>query len=81
VSPEHTLLVGDSGVDVRTARNAGVRVCGVTYGFQPETLAEEPPDLLVDSLPELADRLGLGRQASPSVGPGLQQQMPLELDF
>jgi phosphoglycolate phosphatase len=57
VSPGETLVVGDSAVDVRTARNAGVRSCGVTYGFQPETLAEEPPDLLVDSLAELADRL------------------------
>ncbi len=52
--PETTLVVGDSAVDVRTARNAGVRVCGVTYGFQPETLAEDPPDFTVASLGELA---------------------------
>ncbi|HYM12666.1 MAG TPA: phosphoglycolate phosphatase [Bryobacterales bacterium] len=53
--PEQTMVVGDSAVDVRTARNAGAWACGVTYGFQPETFAEEPPDLLVDSLPQLAD--------------------------
>lgn len=56
-SPHRTLLVGDSAVDVRTARNAGAKVCGVTYGFQPQTFAQDPPDFLVDSLLELADRL------------------------
>jgi phosphoglycolate phosphatase len=54
ISPQRTLVVGDSAVDVRTARNAGARACGVTYGFQPETLAAEPPDLLVDSMEQLA---------------------------
>lgn len=57
VPPEQTLLVGDSAVDVRTARNAGARACGVTYGFQPESLIQEPPDCVVDSLLELADWL------------------------
>lgn len=52
---ESTVMVGDSAVDVRTARNAGVVSCGVLYGFQPETFAEEPPDLLVNTMPELAD--------------------------
>lgn len=81
VPPEHAMLVGDSAVDVRTARNAGVRVCGVTYGFQPETLAAEPPDLMVDSLVELADRLGVPALPDSSLRPGLQQQMPLEFDL
>ncbi len=52
---ERTMMVGDSQVDIRTARNAGVSACGVSYGFQPETFAEEPPDLLVDNMLELAD--------------------------
>lgn len=51
---EGTLMVGDSAVDVRTARNAGIPVCGVTYGFQPEGFEQEPPDFLVDNLEELA---------------------------
>jgi phosphoglycolate phosphatase len=50
-----TLMVGDSGVDVETARNAGVQACGVTYGFAPETLSNPAPDLLVDCMEELAD--------------------------
>jgi phosphoglycolate phosphatase-like HAD superfamily hydrolase len=48
-------MVGDSAVDVRTARNANIRACGVTYGFQPETFAGEPPDFVVDDLGELAE--------------------------
>jgi phosphoglycolate phosphatase len=50
-------MVGDSGVDIRTARNAGVVACGVTYGFQPETFIEYPPDFTVDEMGELADRI------------------------
>ena len=54
---DDTLMVGDSAVDVLTARNAGIQVCGVTYGLQPESLRDAPPDILVDDLRELADRL------------------------
>jgi phosphoglycolate phosphatase len=57
IQRERAMIVGDSAIDVRTARHAGVKVCGVTYGFQPETLAAEPPDLAVDGLEELAERV------------------------
>jgi phosphoglycolate phosphatase len=49
-----TLMVGDSSVDVRTARNAGIKVCGVTYGFQPESFEGDPPDMMVNRPEELA---------------------------
>jgi phosphoglycolate phosphatase len=49
------MMVGDSSVDVLTARNAGIACCGVTYGFQPETLADPAPDLLVDRMEQFAD--------------------------
>ncbi|HXB72882.1 MAG TPA: phosphoglycolate phosphatase [Candidatus Acidoferrales bacterium] len=57
VSRDATLMVGDSSVDVETARHAGIQCCGVTYGFQPESLADPAPDKLVDSMDELADWL------------------------
>ena len=54
---ERTLMVGDSEVDVQTARNARVTACGVTWGFQPEAFAGHPPDFLVDTAEELAARV------------------------
>jgi phosphoglycolate phosphatase len=52
-SPEQAILIGDSDVDVLTARNADLWSCGVTYGFAPHTLEAAPPDVLVDSPAEL----------------------------
>ncbi len=60
VSCDGTLMVGDSSVDVQTARNAHVKACGVTWGFQPETFAEFPPDFLIDHPEDLAARV-IGR--------------------
>jgi phosphoglycolate phosphatase len=57
IPAERTLMIGDSGVDIQTARNAGIASCGVTYGFQPETLADPAPDRMVDRMEELADWL------------------------
>jgi len=58
---ERTIMVGDSNVDIRTARNAQVLACGVTYGFQPETFEQDPPDLMVDDMQQLADYVLNGR--------------------
>jgi phosphoglycolate phosphatase len=57
VGPEDTWMVGDSYVDVQTARNAGVPCCGVAYGFQPETFREFPPDLLVERMEDFVTRV------------------------
>ncbi|NWF82291.1 MAG: phosphoglycolate phosphatase [Bryobacteraceae bacterium] len=50
---ERTWMVGDSSTDVLTARNANVKAVGVTYGIQPGSLDETPPDILLDNLAEL----------------------------
>jgi phosphoglycolate phosphatase len=57
---ERTIMVGDSGVDIRTARNANVRACGVSYGFQPESFEQDPPDIVVDDMNQLADYVVAG---------------------
>ena len=49
VSAQETLMIGDSNVDIRTARNAGVWSMGCNYGLAPQTLLTEPPDCVVDS--------------------------------
>ena len=50
---EGAMMVGDSEVDVRTARNAGIWACGVTYGLGATGLRANSPDLLIDSLADL----------------------------
>jgi phosphoglycolate phosphatase len=51
-----TTMIGDTSVDIKTARAARVRACGVTWGFKPESLNDPPPDMLASDarqLPEL----------------------------
>src|SRR6266571_5370614 len=54
VRPEQAAIVGDSHVDIRTGRNAGLWTIAVTYGFAPHTLEEEAPDVSVDTPEELS---------------------------
>jgi phosphoglycolate phosphatase len=61
--PEETVMVGDSGVDILTARNAGLWSVGVTYGFAPQTLEQVAPDVLVDTPAELAQALTVSAAA------------------
>ena len=55
VESEQAVIVGDSHVDVRTGRNAGLWTVGVTYGFATHTLEEERPDVLVDQACEVGE--------------------------
>ncbi|MBO5911016.1 MAG: HAD family hydrolase [Elusimicrobiaceae bacterium] len=49
-TPAHTLYVGDSDVDMQTAQNAGVKACGVTWGFRSrKILAAYQPVYLIDT--------------------------------
>lgn len=52
-----SVMVGDSSVDIQTARNAGVYSVGLTYGLQPESLVTIPPDLLLDRMDDLIAHL------------------------
>jgi len=60
---EETAIIGDSDVDMITARNAGIYSVGVTYGLAPHTLDDAPPDVLVDHPRELGDVLGEREQS------------------
>lgn len=50
--PEETAMIGDSRVDVETARNAGVWSVGCAFGFGPQNLMETPPDVVVETAAE-----------------------------
>jgi len=58
VQAEETVIIGDSDIDVLTARNAGIYSIGVTYGLSPHTLEDAPPDILIDKPHELTAVLG-----------------------
>jgi phosphoglycolate phosphatase len=53
VPPVQAAMVGDSEVDVQTARNAGMFAVAVNYGFGVHDRAAHPADLYIDSLRDL----------------------------
>ncbi len=57
IGPTETMLIGDSHVDMQTARNAGVTACGVTWGFQRERMLAEQPDFIIDDMGQLLDHV------------------------
>jgi phosphoglycolate phosphatase len=59
VSPSETVMIGDSDVDILTAKNCGARSLGCTYGLAPHTLAAAEPTHIADSPMEWPGLLGL----------------------
>ena len=52
--PSQTLLVGDTDMDIRAGRGAGIGVCGVRYGYgQIDDMERLSPDFFIDSPEEL----------------------------
>jgi phosphoglycolate phosphatase len=58
VDPGETLMVGDSSIDVLTARAAGARSVGCMFGLAPHSLEAAKPDFLVESAREWVDIAG-----------------------
>lgn len=55
IAKEHTLYVGDSGVDMQTARNAGVESVGVAWGFRSvEELLENGASHIIHKAEEIS---------------------------
>lgn len=59
--PERALMVGDSRTDVDTARNAGIPVVAVSFGYSDVPVKDLAPSVVIDHLDdltvELAERL------------------------
>jgi phosphoglycolate phosphatase len=56
--PSEGLLVGDSEVDVQTARNAGTLAAAVNYGFGVHDREAYPADIYLERFSELVRLLG-----------------------
>lgn len=57
VTPSETLMIGDSDVDILTARRAGAWIIGCRFGLSSRTLENIPADCLVDTASEWATAL------------------------
>jgi phosphoglycolate phosphatase len=55
--PREALLIGDSEVDVQTARNAGTLAAAVNYGFGVHDRGAYPADIYLDHFGELVTLL------------------------
>ena len=57
-APERSVLVGDSGMDMQTAKSAGCRAAGVTWGFRDASeLTSNGADFIISHPSELTDIL------------------------
>lgn len=56
IDKENVIYVGDSGVDMLTAKASGLFACGVTWGFRKaEELQEKDADVICNNYNELLD--------------------------
>ena len=57
-APKEAMLVGDSEVDVQTARNAGAIAVAVNYGFGVHDRTQYPADIYIDKISDLVALVG-----------------------
>jgi phosphoglycolate phosphatase-like HAD superfamily hydrolase len=54
VDPGNCLFIGDSAPDMEAGRRAGVKTCGVRYGYgDPAKMATWHPDYWIDDISQL----------------------------
>ncbi len=59
ITPAQTLMIGDSHVDILTARNAGTQSIGCTFGLAPQSLVTIQPDHLANTPTDWLTILGI----------------------
>lgn len=70
IPPERVLFVGDSSIDIEAARNAGVAVWAVPYGYnQGRPIAASQPDRVIATVAEVLDAVRADRLVGRHVAP------------
>ncbi|HEV2543314.1 MAG TPA: phosphoglycolate phosphatase [Methylobacterium sp.] len=67
--PLRAVMVGDSRADVAAAKDAGIPVVGVTFGYTPVPMRDLAPDWIIDhfdALPEAVDALLARESVKPA---------------
>ncbi|HEX7110536.1 MAG TPA: HAD hydrolase-like protein, partial [Aestuariivirga sp.] len=62
VASSDSIMVGDSEIDILTARAAGVPIVAVSFGYTPKPVIEYGPDYLVSHFDEIWDILRIRDQ-------------------
>jgi phosphoglycolate phosphatase len=62
ITPAETIMIGDTDIDVLTARNCSARSIGCTFGLKPHSLADAPPDHLAHTPTDWLSILGIDSQ-------------------
>lgn len=52
-----SIMIGDSGTDINAARNAGIPVIAVDFGYTPVPVSELGPDIVISHFDELASAI------------------------
>jgi phosphoglycolate phosphatase len=63
ITPSETIMIGDTDIDVLTARNCGARSIGCAFGLKPHSLVDAPPDHLADSPEDWLRILNVGAES------------------
>jgi phosphoglycolate phosphatase len=63
-NPRHAIMVGDSRTDIDTARNAGLPVIAVSFGYTDTPVDQLGPDLIIDHFDALLPSIASLRAAS-----------------
>lgn len=60
INKENAVMVGDTEMDINCGKNAGVKTVAVKYGYRTlDQLIALEPDIMVDSLNEILEKLDL----------------------
>lgn len=76
ITAKETMMVGDTEVDVLTARAVGAASLGCSFGLAPHRLEAAKPDFLADSAREWIEVLGIDFPAGVTADPGFYGHSP-----